>query len=78
MPVDNWPVGEYKTTGFVGSRPAGSLATAWAIMKFLGEKGYLDMTRKCMEVKQKLVEGIEAIEDFIIIGNSLRDPFNNF
>jgi len=67
--VDNWPEGEYKTSGFVGSRPAGSVATAWAVMKFLGEAGYVEMTRHCMEVKQKLIEGIEKIEDFKCLDN---------
>lgn len=67
--VDNWPEGEYKTPGFVGSRPAGSVATAWAVMKYLGEEGYIEMTRQCMEVKKKLVAGIEKIEDFRCIEN---------
>ncbi len=67
--VDNWPEGKYKTSGFVGSRPAGSVATAWAIMKFLGESGYVEMTRQCMEVKEKLTAGIEKIEDFKCLDN---------
>ncbi len=67
--VDNWPEGEYKTTGFVGSRPAGSVASAWAVMNFLGEEGYMNLTRICMEVKQKLSKGIEKIEDFKCIDN---------
>lgn len=69
VPVNNWPVGEYKTAGFVGSRPAGSIATAWAVMKYLGEDGYLETTRKSMEVRKRLVEGIEQIEDFKCLQN---------
>ncbi len=64
VPVDNWPEGEYKTSGFVGSRPTSSVATAWAVMNVLGEDGYVELTRRCLEVKAELVAGIEKIADF--------------
>ncbi|MFC6633004.1 aminotransferase class V-fold PLP-dependent enzyme [Microbulbifer taiwanensis] len=67
--VDDWPDGPYKTAGFVGSRPAASVATAWSVMKYLGESGYVALTRECMEVRQKLVEGIENIEDLKCLQN---------
>lgn len=69
VPIDNWPIGEYRTAGMVGSRPAGSIATAWSIMKVLGEEGYVEMARKCMKVKDRLVEGIEKIEDLKCLKN---------
>ncbi|MFC4127179.1 pyridoxal phosphate-dependent decarboxylase family protein [Nocardia rhizosphaerae] len=69
VPVDNWPDGEYKTTGFVGSRPMSSVATAWAVLQVLGEQGYLDLTRRCMETKAALVRGIESIADFRCLDN---------
>jgi glutamate/tyrosine decarboxylase-like PLP-dependent enzyme len=69
VPVDNWPIGEYRTAGMVGSRPAGSIATAWAVMNVLGEEGYIEMARQCMAVKERLVEGIEKIEDLKCLKN---------
>jgi len=69
VPVDEWPVGHYQTQSLVGSRPAGAVAAAWAVMNYLGEEGYLELARRSMEVKKHLVNGIESIEDFACIPN---------
>lgn len=68
-PVYSWPAGKYSTSGFMGSRSGGSLATAWAVMKNLGKEGYVALARRSLEVKRRLVQGIEAIEDFKCLKN---------
>ena len=70
VPVDDWPVGHYQTQSLVGSRPAGAVAAAWAVMNYLGEEGYLELAQRSMEVKKRLVQGIESIEDFSCIDNN--------
>jgi glutamate/tyrosine decarboxylase-like PLP-dependent enzyme len=76
--IDNWQSGMYRTQGFVGSRPGAAVASAWAVMNFLGRDGYLDITRRALEVKARLVAGIEAIEDFHCLPNEcLLVPFRS-
>ncbi|HZS93143.1 MAG TPA: aminotransferase class V-fold PLP-dependent enzyme [Chloroflexota bacterium] len=57
----DWPTGRYVSDGFIGSRPAGAIAAAWAVLQFLGEEGYLDLARQTMRVKERLAAGIDAI-----------------
>jgi glutamate/tyrosine decarboxylase-like PLP-dependent enzyme len=64
---DNWPRGGYSTDTFLGTRPGGPIASAWAVMQFLGRAGYRRLARKTMETKQRLVEGIETIPELEVI-----------
>jgi glutamate/tyrosine decarboxylase-like PLP-dependent enzyme len=58
---DNWPRGTYATDTFLGSRPGGAVASAWAVLQYLGQSGYRRLARKTMEAKQRLMQGIEEI-----------------
>lgn len=64
---DNWPRGHYATETFLGTRPGGPVAAAWAVLKFLGKQGYLDIAGIIMDAKQRLIRGIEAIEGLRVI-----------
>ena len=76
--ISDWQSGLYRTHGVVGSRPMAAVAAAWAVMNFLGEDGYVDLTRRALLVKDRLVAGIEAIEDFRYLRNeSLLIPFRS-
>ena len=66
---DAWPSGTYATSGLAGSRTGGSIASAWAVMRYLGREGYLDNARKVLAIKKRLMNGVEAIEGFEIVGN---------
>jgi glutamate/tyrosine decarboxylase-like PLP-dependent enzyme len=46
----------------LGSQPAGSIASAWALMQYMGHEGYLNATRDTMDATMKLIAGINAIE----------------
>jgi sphinganine-1-phosphate aldolase len=59
--VTEWPTIEYSTQGVLGSRSAGPVAAAWAMMHYLGEEGYLRYAKQMMEAKQRLAKGINAI-----------------
>ena len=60
--VEDWPEMAYVTPGFGGSRTGGTTAAAWAVMKLLGEPGYLDLTSRMLEVRDRLVAGLKAID----------------
>lgn len=57
-----WPRGTYATPAFGGTRPAGAIASAWAVMQYLGLEGYLRTTRATMDATMGLVAAIDAIE----------------
>jgi sphinganine-1-phosphate aldolase len=58
----DWPGGAYKTTGFAGSRTAGAIFAAWAVMQYLGHDGYRKLAGQLMDTKARLVNGIDRIE----------------
>jgi sphinganine-1-phosphate aldolase len=67
---EDWPRGAYATDTFLGTRPAGPIASAWAVMNYLGEEGYRDIARTIIDTKERLAAGIAAIEGLEILGPS--------
>ena len=59
---EDWPAGVYSTPNISGSRSGGAIASAWAVMRYLGRDGYREVVGRLMRVRQALVEGIESIE----------------
>lgn len=60
-PAD-WPDGKYASESMMGSFPAGSVASAWAVMKHLGRDGYLMLAKKALAARNKYEAGINAID----------------
>lgn len=60
--VDDWPMGMYVTPGFVGSRPGGPIAAAWAVMHMLGVEGYKRMAMETFATRDRLLAGLAEIE----------------
>lgn len=67
---NNWPRGTYSTDTFLGTRPGGAIASAWAVMQYLGISGYRRLARKTMDAKQKLIRGINRIEGLEVVSPS--------
>ncbi|UVO35791.1 aspartate aminotransferase family protein [Bradyrhizobium arachidis] len=65
---DGWPVGEFVTPTINGSRPGGAVASAWAVMNFLGRAGYRDRVKKITEARRALVSEIGLIEGLRVLG----------
>jgi len=65
----NWPGGIYPSPTMTGSRPAGPLAAAWALMNHLGEEGYLEITKTVMDTTQFVQEGIRAIPGLKVLSD---------
>jgi len=65
----DWPAGIYSTANITGSRSGGPLASAWAVMNYLGEEGYLRVFGAQREMKERLMAGVGAIDGLEIIAN---------
>jgi len=63
----NWPKGKYITPNLLGTRPGGAIAAAWAVIHYLGEDGYLELTARVMKVRDRYIEGIAAIPDLKLL-----------
>jgi len=64
----DFPGGIYISPTLLGTRAGGPIAAAWAGMKHLGEKGYMELAGKLMDAAQKLSTGLTAIPGIIIVG----------
>jgi len=63
----NWPRGVYATSTFLGTRPGGAVAAAWAVTNFLGRAGYRRSARITMQTRDALCAGIEAIDGLGVV-----------
>ena len=44
-------------------------AAAWAVMNYLGDKGYMEIVREVMDATTLLIDGINRIEGLRVLGN---------
>jgi glutamate/tyrosine decarboxylase-like PLP-dependent enzyme len=65
---EDWPSGLYGSAAIAGARPAAPIATAWAVLNFLGVDGYVDMTRQLMDVVGVVRAAVDSIEGLDVIG----------
>ena len=65
----DWPGGIYATPALSGARPGGAIASAWAILHYLGEEGFLRLCRVARETTLKLMDGIQRIPGLFVLGN---------
>jgi glutamate/tyrosine decarboxylase-like PLP-dependent enzyme len=66
--TDNWLGGIYGSSGMLGTRSGGPIAAAWAVMNFLGEEGYLRLTRASRDATEALIAGLRAIPGVHVLG----------
>lgn len=66
---DKWPNGLFYTTTICGTRPAGGVAAAWAVINFLGIEGYKEIASELMafvdEYRRRLcnIDGLKILGD---------------
>ena len=65
----DWPGGVYATPALSGARPGGAIASAWAIVHYLGEEGFLRLCKTARETTEKLIEGIRQIPELFVLGD---------
>ncbi len=50
---------EKEQSTIVGTRTGASAAATWALMKYFGHEGYMEVAKDCMDITQMLANGIE-------------------
>jgi glutamate/tyrosine decarboxylase-like PLP-dependent enzyme len=64
--TDDWLGGLYGSSGVLGTKSGGSMASAWAVMHFLGDDGYLRLTRQAREATLQLASIIRDSSDLVL------------
>lgn len=64
--TDNWLGGVYGSSGLQGTKSGGSIAAAWAVMRHLGDAGYLALTRTARAATLALAEAVPAIDGLVL------------
>jgi sphinganine-1-phosphate aldolase len=68
---DDW----YVTPSMTGTRPGGAIAAAWAVMTYLGERGYMDRVRQTLSYLRRWWDGIAAIDGLEVMGRPVMSVF---
>ena len=71
-----WPGYPIINPGVLSSRSGGPVAATWAVLHYLGEPGYLELSKKLLDARNKLIEGLEKL-NFKIMGRP-RSPIVAF
>ena len=66
--TSDWLGGLYGSPAILGTRGAGSLAAAWAVMQFLGEEGYKDLAQKAFDARCVIESGVGEIPGLAVRG----------
>ncbi len=66
---ESWPGGLFASPAFLGTRPGGAYAAAWAAIQANGIEGYTSLADKTIKVAEELKKGIQEIGCFEIIGD---------
>jgi glutamate/tyrosine decarboxylase-like PLP-dependent enzyme len=58
--TDNWLGGMYASSGMLGTKSGGSIASAWAVLRHLGDDGYTELTRRARNATEQIANHINA------------------
>lgn len=58
--TDRWLGGAYGSPAVLGTRSGGPIAAAWAVLQYVGDDGYRELTRRARAATQQLAAAIEA------------------
>ena len=65
----DWTGGIYASPSVTGTRPGGTFASAWAVLNYLGEEGYMRIAKEVMDATVKIKKGVAALEGIYIIAD---------
>jgi sphinganine-1-phosphate aldolase len=61
--TDNWLGGMYGSSGILGTKSGGSIASSWAVMRYLGDNGYARVTAAARTTALAIADHISAHTD---------------
>lgn len=64
--TDNWLGGLYGSSGVLGTKSGGPMAAAWAVMRFLGDDGYLELTATARTACLRLADLVADIDGLVV------------
>jgi len=67
----DWTGGIYGSPSVTGTRSGGAIAAAWCAIKHKGYSGYMEMTKKTMDVAKRIIDYVENHSDLYIIGSPI-------
>ncbi|HVM95779.1 MAG TPA: hypothetical protein VMT89_05290, partial [Candidatus Acidoferrales bacterium] len=67
--TDNWLGGLYASSGVLGTKSGGPIAAAWAVMQYLGEEGYLRLTKSARQSFEALLAGLRQIPEVVVLAD---------
>lgn len=83
--TDNWLGGLYGSSGILGTKSGGPMAAAWAVLRYLGDDGYRDLTLRARRAALQLADAVDAHPDLVLrarpdstllsFGSDRVDPF---
>jgi glutamate/tyrosine decarboxylase-like PLP-dependent enzyme len=56
----------YGTPSISGTRAGGALASAWAVMRYLGRDGFIERTRQIFEYRDEIITALRGVGATII------------
>jgi glutamate/tyrosine decarboxylase-like PLP-dependent enzyme len=68
---DRWPAGLYGSPGIAGARPAAPVATAWAVMSYLGVDGYVEIMRDLMATVERVRAAVDGFDGVEVVGDPI-------
>jgi glutamate/tyrosine decarboxylase-like PLP-dependent enzyme len=65
----DWPGGIFLSPSATGTRPGGAIASAWAVLNYVGKAGYVKIHRQIKDITVKFLDGIRSIPELYILGD---------
>ncbi len=64
---DDWLGGLYASPNMMGSRSGAPMAAAWAVLQRIGNDGYLDLTRRMLDARDRMVAAVRATPGLTVL-----------
>ena len=71
-----WPGGIYGSPTMAGARGGGPIAAAWAVLKYLGWDGYLNLAKKAMDTTEKFKTTVNDTPGLRVLGKPAMTVFS--
>lgn len=65
--TDNWLGGLYGSSGVLGTKSGGPIASAWAMMRHFGREGYAGLARRTRTTTLLLADAISSIDPLFVM-----------